>query len=572
MADRTFQNFKPIRNKLRTFLPDSVLSLAIAKLHELREFPAEKIRFYPPWVILLIIKWTVLCGDFGDYTLRRATPRDLDRLVNMTHKVFDGIQFPTDPFIFMKNMAFQQLWLQRKVNSADLGRQVLLFEELPTNPYIEETFCRLTGIKLSDFLELSLGLATWLLTDNKPYIDRSYFHTIEGSYPAQTIDRFLGQLSLDSSSLKPFLQEEDERIQNFEFKLFEQTPLKKRPLFRVGTQYFCYSPNVLHASLSTIVYDMLKEHDPAPFSENFGKCFEKYVKLGLDYSGIKFIEENELKRLFPDMQVVDFLLPCPDSNVLIESKAIELSPLARVSPDPGVIGRNLRDSVIKTVKQGISVASRLTANSPVIPGVVSSPRDTFLLVATFKDLHLGNGKTFFRGPNKEEIDKYVSEKGLTGEILPFENIYFLSISEFEWLVYVLKYHQISLPELLRTIVELDSSSGKKFQFGQHLQSQFNDIRLPEYVVERYDSLAARLEKNCYGKIDGNKSKRWVWRSGPSIGFARGPYGPRRCRFSFLRGRFFFLFRVKYSASGSSTAGKLSIYDKSLPTTSSSIVA
>ena len=50
----------------------------------------------------------------------------------------------------------------------------------------------------------------------------------------------------------------------------------------------------------------------------------------------------------------------------------------------------------------------------------------------------------------------------------------------------------------------------------------------------------------------------------SIDLARAPHAPRRCRFSFLWGRFFILFRVTYSASGSCTAGKLSIHDRSLP--------
>ena len=57
----------------------------------------------------------------------------------------------------------------------------------------------------------------------------------------------------------------------------------------------------------------------------------------------------------------------------------------------------------------------------------------------------------------------------------------------------------------------------------------------------------------------------------SIDFGRGPYGRRRCRFSFLWGCFVFLFGVTYSASGSGTAGKRSIHDRSLPTTSSSSI-
>ncbi|MGH7772160.1 MAG: hypothetical protein ACREQA_07960, partial [Candidatus Binatia bacterium] len=65
--------------------------------------------------------------------------------------------------------------------------------------------------------------------------------------------------------------------------------------------------------------------------------------------------------------------------------------------------------------------------------------------------------------------------------------------------------------------------------------------------------------NIYNSDPHSRPTVWVWGSGLSIDFARGPYGPRRCRFSFLGGRFCFLFRVTYSASGSRTAEVLGVW-------------
>jgi hypothetical protein len=60
-----------------------------------------------------------------------------------------------------------------------------------------------------------------------------------------------------------------------------------------------------------------------------------------------------------------------------------MSPLARVSEDARVVNKNLSDSVIKAIKQGLILASRLRADCK-IPGLTNE--DFFVLIVTFKDL------------------------------------------------------------------------------------------------------------------------------------------------------------------------------------------
>src|SRR4029434_8488159 len=120
-------------------------------------------------------------------------------------------------------------------------------------------------------------------------------------YPQDTIKRFLSMFSLDRNGLRPFLEVEENRIRAFESRLYEQTPLKRRPLLMSddGTRYLCYSPNLLFFALSTFVYDKLKEHSPEAFSHEFGQVFENYIDKGLKYAGVDYVDENALKQQYP---------------------------------------------------------------------------------------------------------------------------------------------------------------------------------------------------------------------------------------------------------------------------------
>lgn len=67
----TFQDFKPIRNKLREFDAAALLMHFVDRLYGLRDFPIEKVGQQPPWYLLLLVKWTLLYSDF-DANRRRA--------------------------------------------------------------------------------------------------------------------------------------------------------------------------------------------------------------------------------------------------------------------------------------------------------------------------------------------------------------------------------------------------------------------------------------------------------------------------------------------------------------------
>jgi hypothetical protein len=394
-------------------------------------------------------------------------------------------------------MAFQQLWLQDHLAASDFGRQIVLFEELPRTDTIKNLFASVTGLDMSAFMELTSVLACRFLTDNSIYVGTSYFEPL--GYPQDTIKRFLSMFSLDRNGLRPFLEVEENRIRAFESRLYEQTPLKRRPLLMSddGTRYLCYSPNLLFFALSTFVYDKLKEHSPEAFSHEFGQVFENYIGKGLKYAGVDYVDENALKQQYPNSLVVDFKVTCEGAIVLIESKAIELSPHARVAVDPTVLGNNLRDSVTKAIKQGVVIASQLSNAHSNAEGL-TKPK-IFLLVVTYKDLFIGNGNDFLLSTSaKEEIDRFIIERNLDLHALDFNHIFFLSAHEFERLLYVVKHDKTEMSAILTRVAEANDAE-KKLQFGQHLRHLYKTTA-PDFVTLPYGTMIAGVEHKLSSSV------------------------------------------------------------------------
>jgi len=240
------------------------------------------------------------------------------------------------------------------------------------------------------------------------------------------------------------------------------------------------------------MYDKLKDHAAELFSPEFGHIFEQYIRTGLEYAGLSFSDEKQLQKKYPDSLVVDFVIPSDGSNVLIESKAIELSPLARVAPDARVISSNLRDSITKAIKQGLTITSHLSKEG--------GSRESFLLVVTFKDLYVGNGRSFLEHtPAGKEIEEFIYDKKLDANYLPFDHIFFIAPREFEWFLFLVKEHKVVPAEIIRRVIEGEKRD-KKLQFGQQLRSMFPDmVRPPSFVTEPCDALFKRVEQKLAAK-------------------------------------------------------------------------
>ena len=93
------------------------------------------LRQYPPWFLLLLIKWTFLHGSWSNLMLhKRFDSTTLGRLMNSMHDLNELARLPSQydhPILFFRNLAFQQLWLQETGEKAGFFRPKFFFGELP---------------------------------------------------------------------------------------------------------------------------------------------------------------------------------------------------------------------------------------------------------------------------------------------------------------------------------------------------------------------------------------------------------------------------------------------------------
>ena len=357
----------------------------------------------------------------------------------------------------MRNLAFQQLWLQEETeDKVRLARQMFLFGNLQDNHTFKREFKQDSGIEVNHFIELSLSLIGRFIWDNQAdNVTESWFDSLQASYPSGTIKKFLGHLSGDIDKVKTYLEQDTGANRDISYEIYEQSPLMRYPLLKDNDKYHVYSIILLLHSLQSFIYDTLKAKSPNTFVNKFGKIFEKYVDRGIDYMGLPYKYEHTLQKKLGGGKAVDFLVVDDNRNILIDAKGVEMNQLGMVGHRPEVILDKTKTSVMKGIQQGTEVADKLKDNSQI--DGFQTGCENFLLVVTYKDFYVGNGKTFYEAigrDGRERIDEIRAEYDASQ--LPYENMYFISIDDFDYLVRQVHDGQCGLPaEAIKTIREAD---------------------------------------------------------------------------------------------------------------------
>jgi len=481
--------YKPLRNMIRKYEAESIILQCINKLHEISKKPIYEETGYMPWEILLLVKFTALDGSIGVGV--NADPNTLRRLLNkIKYNIGNSIKYlnPGDSSgmnKFMRRNAFQQFGYQSELSKADIGRQIYLFNNLSWNYPVGEKFKEVTGVSFEDFFEISF--ACWSILGQEKriqaYIEKNMLSSVSQIYGDEVLDKYLNTLSLDFYGLKKFIAADYEKCGDIEQQFYEQTPLKTFPLLKVDKRYYCYYPYVFKEKIKNCLYDTLKANDPQNFSNEFGYKFEEYISACLSCIDDKVIQERELKKLFPKSKIVDFVLPYEDCTVLMEVKAIELSPEARVNPTNLVLSSSLETSIVKSFKQVYSFAKTLMSNADAVTDIKSS--EYFALIVTYKELYLGRGSEVWDEFIYEAVKIFMAQKDIDPSILPQTNIFFVSVEAFEKLIGVLATGKYTLPEILRQAVADDANpQTRKFLFDMHFKK--NEYDLVPFVKEIAD--------------------------------------------------------------------------------------
>lgn len=225
----------------------------------------------------------------------------------------------------------------------------------------------------------------------------------------------------------------------------------------------------------------------------FGETFERYIENGLSYANVKYVSEDILSReLQGTGSLIDFLINDDDVNILIDAKAVEMAYQGKITHLADIVKDRVKTSVIKAIEQSFGVVSRLKQTRSSNP-VIKYKDINFLLVVTYKELYLGNGRNLYDAIAKNKLDKILTKYGNLLQI-PLENMYFITIEEFDYLIEMIKLGKTSFKTALMKAKENDSDvMSRKFEFLQHLRSWDENFTAPKYIQDEADRIFSKIK-------------------------------------------------------------------------------
>ena len=476
---------RKVKNRLKKHFPSEIISACIKKLNEKPTDTIQHLRMYPPWSLLLLIKWTFIYGEYFSPYRKMLTVNKFNYLLNLMHDLEGRLRYPSEYeniFLFFRNMAFQQFWLQHEFNMANFARQSLLFGKLDNEHPFKKMFIEKCGISISEFIELAMMIMTRFTIEKQISVTAQWFRTVVNKYKPGTIQKFLDLLSTDFESLREKLIREQQPNRKVSYTVYEKTPLRENPLLKHDSRYYPFSSQLLARCLETFIYDTLRSDDPNDFMNKFGSIFEKYVGDSIAKTRIKYFNEKELADILPgEGKLVDYLLMDMNNRIFIDAKGVEMSYLGMVGHQPEIITDKTRDSIVKGIEQGLETAKRLKKLGRIGEMEIGKG-DNYLIIVTFKDMYVGNGVDFYEYIAKDTLNKIIGQSDNMAS-MPFEHMYFMSIDDFDLLTSGIASGGINLTEILDHAVKCDAlSQTKKFTFEQHIYDKYPKTQAPVWLV------------------------------------------------------------------------------------------
>ena len=467
------QIFKRMKRKIRRHSVYDLLVCLQAHLFHRDATNIDRMARIEYWHLLLLFKWVIQYGDYSGTTEKPPVSEvELADLLNdmksLPDKVF-VLRKDVDRFLLFRSMCYQQFWVQRFEQVAfGLARQYELFANLEEHHMFQKMFHKRYGVSLDDFIELSLALFSVMqdMQEHPGELTSDSFATVHRAYGLETIERFLQSVSKRFQDIPGWLEslqrERSGNYKDFRSEFHEQSPFLRFPLLEAPESFICVSPRLLQVSMSSSVFDMLREIDKSAFMGRFGNVFEKYVEKSLRASSCEFFTEPLMNYVGGNAggKIVDFMMVDQGNNILIETKGVAMPWKGMVARRPGTVINASKSSLVKGIEQAFDFASRL-ANLKSIGSTVLGTKDTYLLIVTFKDMFVGNGETFRKYIASKEIDRIIRDSG-NKEWIPMSNIFFISVDELDlmlgylangshtlsdFLEHAKKHQSMSLPKL-----------------------------------------------------------------------------------------------------------------------------
>lgn len=451
-----------------------------------------------PWVQFFLLKLALLAPAGGKKMNAIQFNKFANRLYAMQLHA-SGID-AGDAVLKLRPMLLQQLWYQRRqeLTYLDFARQEVLFSV--GNSWYRKEFKRATGIELSVFYKISMYCITLARKHTHTAVNLNLFSLIYHLCPKVAFEdliKFLRVVGVRSVDLPSYF-ESHKLTDNYQSEFFQDTPLKEKPILINGGDLLVFDVDMLFSSMSQFVPEVLKKIPG--YKERFGSDFESYVGELLAHSRIPYwSERQQIASYYREHsikgRVVDFLIERDGDVILIESKAIEPSPIVKTATDEELLKKLLADSFIKAIKQGAHSAFELGRT-----GRFAGKR-FFLLVVTHVDFGIYGGRWVAEYVDKE-LESWIGVN-YPGVQFSLDDVVYCTISDLEELARGHLVDAFDLFDVVKNAGAKDSAS-KRMVFSQ----VFNE--LPKGRAPYPEFLTSHMDKSLEDMDGLFKDNREAW--------------------------------------------------------------
>ncbi|HEY0652252.1 MAG TPA: hypothetical protein VGD65_03950 [Chryseosolibacter sp.] len=454
-------------NSVKENLIGFTLSSVVKSSHDLLvAVENAKDKTYPFWHVLVLLKWAYAnCNDSAG--LKEATIADIENTVTVINNFHDGIKlvdFKKGIKSELKKIAFQQFWFQDHIDEKVLFRAIVFFNHVKTKLDIDKEFKSASGLSIREFLNCTYLLYIYFHRDK---IDKDvqfdgilYPEDLNAIFAIAGEETFMNFLKL--IVFFPMTDPTSLQRMNFEgYQLYETTLWNRYPLLMVRGQVILIHRSPLKSMIRNFLYDYLKKNS-VRFRTEVGERMEKYVEFGIIETNTRYLNEKQLEAKFTLQMVCDFLI---EDDVLIECKAIELSPTAGIRRTKEVLQNEFDTNATKAYKQLLSVAHNLKT------------RIEFGIVITYKETLLGYGEDSFQEFMREPIKAFTELHKIDLSVLSPDRLVFITLEDWDRLISLKKHTGQRVSEILTKGFQY-FRDGKVMLFEQILDKLCEGIQLP----------------------------------------------------------------------------------------------
>jgi hypothetical protein len=512
---------KSIRKKLKTFTTESLIEITLQRLHANHEGLVGMER---AWVSCLLLEWILEVNPHAN--AKSAKQKDVHELLNKVWALqgeatilstsSESLMLALRPFL-LTQLRFQQPQI---IHAYFLVRLYSIMVSVNKSPQFEQSFKKLTGIKLDRFYSLSLLMLQLFANAKSVYLP--YKDLLTNFHPSYSIDEItsvLKSLGANWGELRTYFKDRRERLGPLKKSEYcAETQLTKFPLLL--TPSFCTTTHTYVASIgiSEFVLRTLKEDNPSTFRNKFSRAFESYMANTFNDFSIPVISESSIEAHYEknniDGKVVDFLLNVDGKSVLFDAKGVEPKDVLLTTDNSKTVKEKLRDTLLKGVEQAAECSELLSKTQY---SDFANYNNRYALVVSHKEFYFGGGlqlAEYLGEFSEDKIHKVVEAK------IPIENIHFCSIAELEGMIAISVEASTSIPNFLEYCTQQNKTTATaKFEMRQHLDSFITLKGLAhgvpigsQIVYSDYEKLMDKAQEAM------TESKRY-WRDG---GIAKAP--------------------------------------------------